>query len=93
MSTSHEPASPLPLTDPHREQIRVVDQITFHPSKGTHLDLTCSALIPKPTNGTEWANEGVVTARLRMDISMAKALAEGLLRQIAMIEAANGTVN
>ena len=93
MSTNHEPTSPLPLTDPNREPIRAVDQVTFHASKGTHVDITCSALIPKPIDSKDWVNEGVVTARLRMNLPMARAFAQGLLKQIAMVEAHEGTVN
>ena len=87
------PPPPLLFTDPNREPIRAVDQITFHRSRTAHIDITCCAHVPVATSPTEYAMENVVTARLRMDLAMAKALAEGLAQQIAMLEAAVSTKN
>ncbi len=91
------PAKTLPprllFTDPNREPIRAVDQITFHRSRTAHIDITCCAHVPVAVSPTEYATENVVTARLRMDLMMAKALAEGLAQQIALLEAAVSTKN
>ena len=91
MRTKPEP--PQLMADPHHEGIRNVDQVTFHRTVGSHLDITCCALLPMSANGTDWTTTALITARLRMDVTMAKALAEGLTKQIAMIEASQGTVN
>ena len=91
MSTKSEP--PLTMIDPHQEGIRNVDQVTFHRTVGSHLDITCCALLPISPNGTDWTTTALITARLRMDVTMAKALADGLTKQIAMIDAAHGTMN
>ena len=89
------PQSPpqLLFTDPNHEPIRAVDQVTFHRSRTSHVDITCCAHIPVARSETEWGVDRIVTARLRMDLAMAKALAEGLAGQIAMLEAAVSTKN
>lgn len=88
----HDPAPAL-FVDPHHEPIRAVDQITFHRSRTAHIDITCCAHIPVAVSQTEVATQSIVTARLRMDIAMAKALAEGLMQQVAMIEGAQAPMN
>ncbi len=93
MPTKSNSPPTVPVIDPHHETIRNIDQVTFHRTGTSHLDITCCALMPKSTNGTDWTNDALVTARLRMDISMVKAFAEGLLKQAAMIEGAGGTMN
>ncbi len=85
-------AQPL-FVDPHHEPIRAVDQVTFHRSRTAHIDITCCAHTPVARSATEWGVDNVVTARLRMDLAMAKALAEGLIGQIAMLEAAVSVKN
>ncbi len=88
------PPKPQALfTDPNHEPIRAVDQVTFHRSRSAHLDITCCAHVPVARSESEWGTENVVTARLRMDLAMARALAEGLAGQIAMLEAATSTKN
>ena len=93
MTTKPDPAHPIVLTDPHHEGIRNVDVVTFHRTGTSHLDITCCALLPRSSNGIDWANEAQITARLRMDVTMAKAFAEGLLKQVAMIEGSESTMN
>ena len=93
MTTKPQEPAPALFTDPHHEPIRAVDQITFHRSRTAHLDITCCAHVPVAVSQTEFATESVVTARLRMDVAMAKALAEGLMQQIAMIEGALAPMN
>ena len=80
------------FADPNQEPIRAVDQVTFHRSRTAHLDITCCAHVPV-SDGSDIVTENIVTARLRMDLSMAKALADGLTKQIAMLEAAENPVN
>ena len=93
MPPKTEHPTQLLFSDPNHEPIRAVDQITFHRSRSAHLDITCCAQVPVARSATEWGSESVVTARLRMDLAMAKALAEGLAAQIAMLEAAVSTKN
>jgi len=93
VSAEHQSSAPMSMSDPYHEGIRNIDQVTFHRCVGSHLDITCCALVPKSASGKEWTNESVVTARLRMDVTMAKAFAEGLTKQIAMIEGAQGIMN
>ncbi len=81
------------MADPHHEGIRNVDQVTFHRTGTSHLDITCCALLQKSANGKDWSNEAVITARLRMDLTLAKAFADGLAKQIAMIEGADSVMN
>ena len=90
--TKRDPSS-MPVIDPHHEGIRNVDRVTFHRSGTSHLDITCCALLPRTADGKTWVNDAVVTARLRMDITMARAFAEELTKQVAMIEGARGTMN
>ena len=92
MTTKPEAAS-MVMVDPHHEGIRNIDVVTFHRTGTSHLDITCCALLPRSTDGINWTNDAVVTARLRMDITMAKVFAEGLLKQVAMIEGSQGTMN
>ncbi len=93
MNTTPEQPKRLLFVDPNREPVRAVDQVTFHPSKGSHLDVTLCALVAKAVDETECLNEPVVTARLRMSLTMARGFIEGLTKQIAMIEGAQGTMN
>ena len=92
MTTKPE-ASSMVMVDPHHERIRNIDVVTFHRTGTSHLDITCCALLPRSTDGINWASDAVVTARLRMDVTMAKVFAEGLLKQVAMIEGSQGTMN
>lgn len=92
MTVKPDPA-PLAMVDPHHEAIRNVDMVTFHRTGTSHLDITCCALVPRSTDGTHWTNDAVVTARLRMDVTMAKAFADGLMKQVAMIEGSQGSLN
>jgi len=41
----------------------------------------------------EFVNEPVITTRLRMNLTMAKGLVQGLTKQIAMAEAAKSTMS
>ena len=90
MPRKPEPPRAMPIVDPHLERIRNVDQATFHHARASHLDITCCAFIQTSGDGVDWTNQAVVTARLRMNITMAKAFAEGLMKQIAWIENAKG---
>ena len=93
MTTKPESSHPLVVTDPHHEGISNVDVVTFHRTGTSHLDITCCALLPTSNNGADWTNVAQVTARLRMDVTMAKAFAEGLMKQVAMIEGSDSTMN
>ncbi len=48
--------------------------------------------MPSSTNSKDWTNESVVAARLRMDVTMTKGLAEALTKQIAAIEGSQDTL-
>ena len=91
--TMKSDASPMAMVDPHHEGIRNIDVVTFHRTGTSHLDITCCALLPRSTDGLTWTNDAMVTARLRMDVTMAKVFAEGLLKQVAMIEGSQRTMN
>jgi hypothetical protein len=93
MPPKTQPSTQLLFTDPNREPIRAVDQVTFHRSRTAHIDITCCAHVPAAVSETEWSLDRIVTARLRMDLAMAKALATGLAQQIAMLESAESTKN
>jgi len=81
------------VTDPNNEPVRVVDQVSFHPPIGLDLNLTLCTFVDVPFGQGGFETAAVITARLRMKIGMARALVEGLTAQIAMAEAAEGTVN
>ena len=83
----------LLFNDPNREPIRAVDQVTFHRSASTHLDITCCAHVVSAVDEMNVVTERVVTARLRMDLTMAQAMLDGLSKQLAMAEAAKSPVN
>ncbi len=63
------------------------------PGRGSHLDMTVFAFIASAIDETEFVNEPVITTRLRMNLTMAKGLVQGLTNQIAMAEAAKGTMS
>ena len=79
--------------DPNNEPVRVADHATFHPPRGPHLDLTLCALVPFVDEDNRTTMENVVTTRLRFDVVMAKGLIQGLMQQVAMIEASDSTKN
>ena len=93
MSTTVKAPKPLLFTDPNQEAIRAVDQITFHRSASSHLDITCCAHVVSAVDENNVVTQSIVTARLRMDLTMAQALLDGLTKQIAMTEAAQSPVN
>ena len=54
--------------------------------------MTVFAFIARAIDETEFVNEPVITTRLQMNLAMAKGLVQGLTKQIAMAEAAKGTM-
>ena len=74
------------FTDPHGEQVRVVNQAFFHGIFGGLCDITLCTLrmVPDPAGGA--TRESIVAARLRLDLVMAKSLRDGLARQIELAE-------
>ena len=81
------------VTDPNNEPVRVVDQVSFHAPIGLDVNLTLCTFIDVPFGQGGFEAAAVITARLRMKVGMARALVEGLTTQIAMAEAAEGTMN
>lgn len=79
--------------DPNNEPIRVVDVVSFHRPVGGKLDVTLCAAVHRELNGDRTSMANVVTARLRLDLGMARAIIDGLTKQIAMAEAAEATQN
>jgi len=73
--------------------VRPVDQVRFHPAGGSHLDIMVLAVTARAVDETEFVNEPLITARLRMNDTMAKGLVQGLSKQIAMAEVAKGTMS
>ncbi len=63
------------------------------PGRGSHLDIKVFAFIARAIDETEFVNEPVITTRLRMNLTMAKGLVQGLTKQIAMAEAAKSTMS
>ncbi len=51
------------------------------------------AFTARAVDETELVNEPVITTRLRMNLTMAQGLVQGLTKQIAMAEAAKGTMS
>ena len=87
------PRKPLLFSDPNNEAIRAVDQVTFHRSASSHLDMICCAHVAAAVDDSNVATESVVTARLRMDLKMVRAMLDGLAKQLAMSEATKPSVN
>lgn len=81
------------VTDPNNEPVRIVDQVSFHPPIGLDVNLTLCTFLDVPFGQGGFETAAVITARLRMKLSMARTLVEGLTAQIALAEAAEGTVN
>lgn len=79
--------------DPNNEPIRVVDVASFHQPSGGKLDVTLCSSVHRELNGERTMMANIVTARLRLDLGMARAMIEGLTKQIAMAEAATSTKN
>lgn len=79
--------------DPNHEPIRVVDVASFHHPAGGKLDVTLCATVHQALSGDRTTVANIVTARLRLDLGMARAMVEGLSKQIAMAEAAGSTKN
>ena len=79
--------------DPNHEPIRVVDVASFHQPSGGKLDVTLCSTVHHELNGDRSSMANIVTARLRLDLGMARAIVEGLTKQIAMAEAAQSTKN
>ncbi len=86
MADRFDKPRPHKITDPNREPVRMIDQATFHGGAGPLIDLTLCTVSPMPDGSTNFVAEAVVTARLRFDLSMAKALLEGIGKQVALIE-------
>ena len=86
MSDRPDAMRPLKITDPNREAVRFIDQATIHGGSGPLINLTLCTVTPVPVSGTDFVAEAVVTARLRFDLDLAKALVEGIGRQIARVE-------
>ena len=86
MADRFDAPRPHKITDPNREPVRMVDQATFHGCAGPLIDLTLCTMTPMPDGSTNFVAEAVVTARLRFDLGMAKALLEGIGKQVALIE-------
>lgn len=79
------------VTDPNNEPVRVVDQVSVHPSTGLDVNLTLCTFLDVPFGQGGFDTAAVITARLRMKIGVARALAEALAAQIALTEAADRT--
>ncbi len=73
--------------------MRPVDQVTFHPAGGSHLDIMVLAFIARAVDETELVNEPVITTRLRMNPTMAQGLVQGLTKQIAMLRPPKSTMS
>ena len=84
-------ARKVKITDLNQEQVKIIDQATFHGAQGTMLDLTLCTMTPVPDATMNFTYEAVISARLRFDVRMARALVEGLSKQIAMVENAQAT--
>ena len=80
-------AIPMKVTDPNKETLRIIDRVTFHGGSASAIDLTFCTATPVATEDSEFCYEAVVAARLRFDIELAKAIVDGLSRQIAMVRA------
>ena len=93
MPAKVKPATRLFFIDPNREPIRSVDQVVFSRNSSTQLDLTCLAETMAVGEDGGLANEKVVTARLRINLVMARRLIDSLTQQVAMAEAAQTQVN
>ena len=86
MTNRFDAPRPHKITDPHREPVCIIDQATFHGGPGPLIDVTLCTMTPMPDGQTNFVGEAVVTSRLRFDLSMAKALLEGIGKQVALIE-------
>ena len=90
------PPRPRPTTlfvDPHHEPVRVINQATFHGIRDALFDVTLCTLRAVADSAGGAGYEAIVSARLRFDLSMAKALRDGISRQIELIEASTKTAN
>jgi hypothetical protein len=91
MTSRFDAPRPYRITDPNREPVRVIDQATFHGGHGPLIDLTLCTMTLMPDGQTGFVAEAVVSSRVRFNLSMAKALMEGLGKQVEQIESGQAT--
>ena len=91
MTSRFDAPRPCKITDPNREPVRIIDQATFHGGSGPLIDLTLCTMTLMPDGQTNFMAEAVVTSRVRFNLSMAKALMEGLGKQVEQIESGQAT--
>ena len=91
MTSRFDAPRPCKITDPNREPVRIIDQATFHGGSGPLIDLTLCTMTLMPDGQTNFMAEAVVTSRIRFNLGMAKALLEGLGKQVEQIENGQAT--
>ena len=93
MASPARPRISTLFVDPHHEPVRVINQATFHGIRDGLLDITlCTVRAVGDAEGGA-SYEAIVSARIRFDLSMAKALREGINRQIELAEASTKMAN
>lgn len=93
MASKPQPNTSALFIDPNNEPVRVINQVTFHPMKDSLFDLTLCTVRAIADGKDSVRNEAVVVARLRFDLGMAKALCDGLGKQVQLIEASTQRAN
>ncbi len=73
--------------DPNHVIVQIVDRVTFHSKIGDMLGVTLSTITPIPNSNGKFVYKAVVAARIRFDLSMARAIVQGLGQQIASVDA------
>ena len=93
MASLSRPRPTTLFVDPHHELVRVINQATFHGIRDGLCDVTLCTLraVADAEGGAGY--EAIVSARIRFDLSMAKALRDGISRQIDLVEASTKTAN
>ena len=86
MSNLARPNTGPLFVDPHNEQVRVVNMVSFHPNIGGLVDLALCTYRVVPDHEGGAKHEAIVAARLRFDLNMAKSLRDGLSQQIELAE-------
>lgn len=88
MGQSLQKSASIKTVDPNKEPLRVIDQVTFHNGSTDAVDITFCTATPMVSEDSNFSYEAVVSARLRIDVRLAKAIVDGLSRQIALIDEA-----
>ena len=74
------------VVDPNKEPVKVINMVTFHGPEGGLCDVSFCTVQRSPDGRGRFSKEAVIASRLRFDIEMARAIRDGLNRQLELAD-------